>query len=43
MYPTGIAPDGTSHPAKTCRGEGLWFGKDQDGAWSIPLTPVNRD
>ena len=43
MYPQGTAADGTIHAAKTCRMEGLWFGKAPDGSWTIPLTPVNRD
>jgi hypothetical protein len=42
MYPEGTAADGTVHPAKTCRTEGLWFGRDTDGSWSIPLTPLSR-
>ena len=42
MYQEGTAADGTLHPAKTCRTEGLWFGRATDGSWSIPLTPVAR-
>jgi len=42
MYPEGTAADGAAHPAKTCRAEGLWFGRDTDGSWSIPLTPRTR-
>jgi len=43
MYPTGADADGETHPAKTCRAEGLWFAKDPDGSWSISLTPTPRD
>jgi hypothetical protein len=43
MYPRGISSDATTHLAKSCRVEGLWFGKDTDGAWSIALTPQSRD
>jgi hypothetical protein len=42
MYPEGTSADGATHQAKTCRAEGLWFGRATDGAWSIPLTPVSR-
>ncbi len=42
MYPEGTAADGTVHAAKTCRVEGLWFGKDTDGSWSIEVTPLSR-
>jgi hypothetical protein len=42
MYPEGISDGGTTLPAKTCRHEGLWFGRAADGSWSIPLTPQAR-
>jgi hypothetical protein len=42
MYPEGTAADGTVLGAKTCRTEGLWFGRDTDGSWSIALTPLAR-
>jgi hypothetical protein len=42
MYPEGISADGTTYPAKTCRAEGLWFGRNTDGCWSVPLSPVSR-
>jgi hypothetical protein len=42
MYPEGTSADGTTQLAKTCRTEGLWFGRDNDGSWSIPLTPTSR-
>jgi hypothetical protein len=41
MYREGTSPDGVVHQAKTCRLEGLWFGRDADGSWSIPLTPMS--
>ncbi len=42
MYPEGTAADGATYAAKTCRSEGLWFGRYDDGSWSVPLTPVSR-
>ena len=42
MYPEGASVDGAVHGAKTCRAEGLWFGRDADGSWSISLTPISR-
>jgi hypothetical protein len=42
MYPEGISADGALYPAKTCRTEGLWFGRATDGSWSIPITPQSR-
>ena len=42
MYPEGASDGGATHPVKTCRTEGLWFGRDEDGSWSIPLTPISR-
>jgi hypothetical protein len=43
MYPQGTSADGAIHVAKTCRMEGLWFGKAPDGSWTIPLTPLTGD
>jgi hypothetical protein len=42
MYPEGTSADGTTYQVKTCRVEGLWFGRADDGSWSIPLTPKPR-
>jgi len=42
MYPEGTSEDGTTHRAKTCRVEGLWFARAADVSWSIPLSPVGR-
>jgi hypothetical protein len=37
----GSDADGTIRMIRRCRNEGLFFGRDGDGSWSIPATPLD--
>jgi hypothetical protein len=41
LYPHGRDSGGAIRKAKVCLEEDLSFGLTSDGAWSIPLVPIN--